>query len=387
MRILGNWLACWCAILMSVFLFAAEAAPANDPFANAFLLDPALTVTQGSNVGATSEPGEPSHAEVRGGKSVWWIYDAPQTGFLTVSTLDSRTPANFEMDTILAVYTGSSVSALTLVAFNDDDSESDSYGSKVIIPVRSGTRYYIAVDGYPYEEGTEVGNIVLRYTYSLKFPAKAEPQWTLPGVDGTTVRSTSFAGEVRLVNFWATWCGPCIVEIPDLIAVQNKFERFGFSVIGISIDNPQAPGQPPIDLVANFAIEHGMNYPIVMTRPASSAVESQYGDVSAIPTTFVVDRNNHIVRTVVGSRDQAFFESLLKPFLFDNIALNVRREGAETVIEWPSLAGVVSAQLETAPAANGTWGVSNEEATDNGTTTAVRIDSNSLRFYRLRINL
>ena len=207
-------------------------------------------------------------------------------------------------------------------------------------------------------------------------------------MDGTTVRSTNFAGGVRLVNFWATWCGPCIVEIPDLIEVQSKYERFGFSVIGISIDDPTTPGQPPRNLVENFAVQYGMNYPVVMTRPGGYLVEDQYGEVNAIPSTFLVDRNNNIVRTVVGSRDQAFFEALVKPYLFDNIGLSVRREGAETVIKWPSLAGAVSAhQLESAAEANGTWAASDAELTDDGTTTSMRISSNLRRFYRLRITL
>ena len=387
MSTLRNRMLGWCALTLTFFTLVTAGAPVNDHFANATLLNPTATAAAGSNIGATREVGEPVHADAGGGKSVWWIYDAPQTGYLTVSTLDSVTAGNFEMDTVLAVYTGSAVSALSEVASNDDDPDSDSYGSKVTFAVQSGTRYYIAVDGWPYDEGTEVGNIVLRYTYTLKFPTKPEPQWSLPSVDGTTVRSTNFASEVRLVNFWATWCGPCIVEIPDLIEVQSKYERFGFSVIGISIDDPTAPGQPPRNLVGNFAVQYGMNYPVVMTRPGGYLVESQYGEVNAIPTTFLVDRNNNIVRTVVGSRDQAFFEALVKPYLFDNIGLSVRREGAETVIEWPSLAGVVSAELESAAEANGNWATSDAELTDDGTTTSVRISSNLRRFYRLRITL
>ena len=142
---------------MLLFIPTAQAAPANDNFVNATLLDPSATLAMGSNIGATREAGEPVHANAGGGKSVWWIYDVPQTGYLTVSTLDSVTAGNFEMDTVLAIYTGSAVSALSEVASNDDDSDSDSLGSKVIFPVQSGTRYYIAVDGWPYDEGQKWG--------------------------------------------------------------------------------------------------------------------------------------------------------------------------------------------------------------------------------------
>ena len=377
----------WSALAISFLIFKTEAAPANDRFVNATVLVGAVTLAVGDNFGATREAGEPLHATLGGGKSVWWRYDAPDTGFLTVSTFGSVTVGNFEMDTVLAVYTGDVVFALTEVTSNDDDEENDTYASRVIFPVQKGTRYYIAVDGWPYEEGVEEGNIHLSYVYTPKLPTKPEPQWTLPSVDGGTVTAGGFAGEVRLVNFWATWCGPCIVEIPDLIEVHNKYQRFGFSVIGISIDNATSPGQPPMDLVGNFVIQHGMNYPVVMTRPGFGEVESQYGSVAAIPTTFVVDRDNNIVRTVVGSRDQAFFEALVKPYLFNNVGLSVRREGVETVIEWPSLAGVVGAQLESAPEANGTWAISETESTDDGITTTVRINSDQRRFYRLKISL
>jgi thiol-disulfide isomerase/thioredoxin len=377
----------WLGVFAAVFLAStAQGSPANDDFRDAVSLDPVETMVTGSNVGATEEAGEPVHGRAGGGKTVWWIYEAQQNGFLTVSTLESVSTFNFEMDTVLAVYTGTSVSALTEIASNDDDPDSGSYGSKVIFPVQSGTRYYIAVDGWDYEEGAEEGFIVLRYAFSETFPWRKAPSWNLPNIQGEMVNSTNFSGKLTLVNFWATWCGPCVAEIPDLMQLQSEYERFGFSVIGISVDNATSPGQPPRELVRNFADGMGMNYPVVMTRPTWSGVENQFGDISAIPTTFLVDRNNNIVRTVVGSRNKAFFESMVKPYLFDNIGLSVRREDAETVIEWPSLNGVATVQLESVSGLAHSWTESAATVTDDGVTASARISNAGGGFFRLRIN-
>ena len=252
--------------------------------------------------------------------------------------------------------------------------------------MQAGTRYYIAVDGWDYEDGTDVGYIVLNYSYSPTLPKNEAPDWNLPTPGGPMLNSTNFDGKVMLVNFWATWCVPCIDEIPDLIEVHNKYERFGFAVIGISIDNAQMPGQPPSSLVGDFAANYAMDYPVVMTRPTWAAVENEFGNISAIPTTFLVDRENNIVRTVVGSRDQAFFEALVKPYLFDNIQLNVRHESGETVIEWPSLDGVVSGtQLEHISTLGQTWLPFGAEIIDDGTTASLRIPVSSSGFFRLRV--
>jgi thiol-disulfide isomerase/thioredoxin len=373
---------------LSSFLLSqsANAAPSNDLFADAEVLNPTVTHVTGSNVGATREPGEPIHAAFGGGKSVWWIYDAQETGYLSVNTFGSISVDTFELDTVLAIYTGTSVNNILEIASNDDDEESDTYNSKLIFPVQAGTRYYIAVDGWNYDTGADQGSIQLEYIFSLTLPTVPAPVWTLPNIDGSMLSSTDFTNKVTLVNIWATWCGPCRDEIPDLVELHSELERFGFSVIGISIDDPTTPGQAPLSLVANFAASYGMNYPVVMTRPSWFNVEVAYGNPSAIPTTFVVDRQNNIVREVVGSRNKTYFASLVKPYVFDNVGMTVRREGAETVLEWPSLGGAATVQLQTATQLNSTWTTLNSAVTDDGTTASVRFGNGNGGFYRLRIN-
>jgi hypothetical protein len=117
------------------------AAPANDTFASATACSGTSFSVTGSNVGATAQTGEPKHAGVSGGKSVWWVWTAPAAGALTLSTAGSA------FDTTLGIYTGTAVNALTLVGSNDDQS-STIRTSRALVPVAAGTTYRIAVDGY-----------------------------------------------------------------------------------------------------------------------------------------------------------------------------------------------------------------------------------------------
>ena len=374
-----RWLARFTGLLS---ITSAVAAPVNDDFADAAVLDPARALTAGSNVGATAEAGEPLSTWVGGGKSVWWRYDAPRDGLLEISTIGSRTTQNQEMDTVMGVFIGTTLSDLAWLTYNDDDDNSASFGSVVFFPVQKGKRYFIAVDSYGDEEILpDEGSITLSYT--LSDPIKA-PNWILPNIDGTMFNSTNFQGKLTLVNVWATWCGPCRDEIPDLIELQSEYERFGFSVVGISIDDAIS-GQVPRGLVANFAANFGINYPVVMTRPGWSSVEDQYGDISVIPTTFVVDRNNNMLGMLEGSRDKAGFADLIKPYLFDNIELKVRREGGETVLEWISLAGAATVQVERATSLGGSWGSVAAEVFDDGANSSVRLSGNANGFFRLKV--
>ena len=128
------------AIQLSASLLGGVA-PANDNFAAATVLTGTTFSVSGSNIGATLQTGEPKHAGVRGGKSVWWSWTAPSTGTFTLATTGSS------FDTTLAIYTGSAVNSLAVLKSNDDQS-SRLRTSKVVVSAVSGTTYRIAVDGY-----------------------------------------------------------------------------------------------------------------------------------------------------------------------------------------------------------------------------------------------
>jgi thiol-disulfide isomerase/thioredoxin len=120
-------------------------------------------------------------------------------------------------------------------------------------------------------------------------PATA-PAFTVRDLDGRELSSASWRGKVVILNFWATWCPPCRAEIPDLVALQEKY-RDNLVVIGISED------EGPPDAVKQFAARHNVNYPIVMM---TAQLEKMFPGVSALPTSFILDRDSRIVQKHVG---------------------------------------------------------------------------------------
>jgi len=116
------------------------------------------------------------------------------------------------------------------------------------------------------------------------------PAFTAADLDGREVSSTAAHGKVIIVNFWATWCPPCRAEIPDLVALQDKY-RDQLQIIGVSEDEV-----PPED-VKRFAIQHKMNYPVVMT---TREIDRLFPGVQALPTSFILDRDLRIVQKHVG---------------------------------------------------------------------------------------
>ena len=109
-------------------------------------------------------------------------------------------------------------------------------------------------------------------------------------VDGRSVSSADWRGKVVLVNFWATWCPPCRAEIPDLIALQEKY-RDQLVIVGISED------EGSVDAVKRFVAEHKINYLIVMSTPQLRRI---FPAVMALPTTFVLDRDGKLTQKNVG---------------------------------------------------------------------------------------
>ena len=113
---------------------------------------------------------------------------------------------------------------------------------------------------------------------------------TMTDVDGRTISTASLKGKVIIVNFWATWCPPCRAEIPDLIALQDKYKD-QLQIIGISDDD-----DPPA-VVKKWADAHKMNYPIVMS---TDALRKAFTGVAALPTSFIVNRESRLVMRHVG---------------------------------------------------------------------------------------
>ena len=118
----------------------------------------------------------------------------------------------------------------------------------------------------------------------------ATPAFTATALDGRSISSADWRGKVVLVNFWATWCPPCRAEIPDLIALQEKY-RDHLVVVGIAEDEGSD------DDVKHFVAEHKINYPIVIS---TAELRKIFPAVMALPTTYVLDRDGNLTQKNVG---------------------------------------------------------------------------------------
>lgn len=123
----------------------------------------------------------------------------------------------------------------------------------------------------------------------LKNPQEV-PTFTVTDLEGRIWSSLNWRGKVVLVNFWATWCPPCLAEIPALVALQEKY-RDELLIVGISED------QASVDFVKAFATERHINYPLVMSTPD---IQQLFPGVAALPTTFVLDPEGRMVKKHIG---------------------------------------------------------------------------------------
>ena len=121
---------------------------------------------------------------------------------------------------------------------------------------------------------------------------------TMEDLDGRQISSRDWQGKATIVNFWATWCTPCLEEIPDLIKLQDRYPDH-LQIIGVSMD------EGPVEEVKAFVREHGMNYPVVMTTPE---LQRSFPGVFALPTSFILDPEMRTVQKHVGLISPNVFE-------------------------------------------------------------------------------
>jgi len=139
------------------------------------------------------------------------------------------------------------------------------------------------------------------------------PDFTLTALDGKQVSLKSYRGKAVIVDFWATWCGPCRVEIPWFEDFSKQYAAQGLAVLGVSTDpldddNPAKAHKA----VSDFASQIHMNYPILM---ATNAVQQRYGGIDALPTTFFIDRSGKVVASTIGLAPHDVIEADIKKAL------------------------------------------------------------------------
>jgi thiol-disulfide isomerase/thioredoxin len=133
------------------------------------------------------------------------------------------------------------------------------------------------------------------------------PDFELPDLDGNPVSLSDYDGQVRLIDFWATWCAPCREEVPMFKEFQQEYGPEGFTLLAISMDDDDA-------LVEEFVAEHAIPYPNLM---GNAEVEQTFGPIVGYPMAFLLDRDGTVVKTFVGAKPRKILEEeilkLLRP--------------------------------------------------------------------------
>jgi len=141
---------------------------------------------------------------------------------------------------------------------------------------------------------------------SLDPKGKAAPDFTLDSLEGKQV----------LLNFWATYCGPCKIEMPWFVELQNQYGAQGLQIIGVAMDDASKED------IAKFAKDMGVNYPILLGK---ESVGDSYGGVNVLPTTYFIDRDGKIVAREFGLQSRSVFEDNIKKSLSQGQQVQARK--------------------------------------------------------------
>ena len=133
--------------------------------------------------------------------------------------------------------------------------------------------------------------------------ANAKPanfDFTMKDVDGNNVSLSTYKGKVVLLNFWATWCGPCKAEIPGFVRLQEKYRDKGLVIVGYSVDDTAEKAKA-------YAAQYKMNYPILLGE-GDEKLQDAYGPIWGLPSSFIISKDGKVCRKHIGIAPEAVFE-------------------------------------------------------------------------------
>jgi peroxiredoxin len=154
--------------------------------------------------------------------------------------------------------------------------------------------------------------------YESPLVSKPAPEFTLEDLQGKKVSLASYKGKAVLLNFWATWCGPCKLETPWLVELRNQYASQGFEVLGISTEGEDLAADDKAGwahdrtLIGKFVTEEKVPYPMLLD---GDSLSKAYGGLDAMPTSFYVDREGTIVAAQMGITSKDEVEANIKKAL------------------------------------------------------------------------
>jgi thiol-disulfide isomerase/thioredoxin len=155
-------------------------------------------------------------------------------------------------------------------------------------------------------------------------PAKGQlvgnvaPDFDLQTLDGKSLKLSDLRGKAVLLNFWATYCGPCKIEMPWFVELQKQYGPQGFQIVGLSMDDSSTSTEE----IAKFVKDLGINYPVVLGK---ESVAQSYGGVGVLPTTFFLDRDGKIIAREFGLQSRSVFVEDIKKALSQGQAVQAQK--------------------------------------------------------------
>lgn len=172
-------------------------------------------------------------------------------------------------------------------------------------PVTDRRRFIIGLAGWGLLLASPPGRVQGRGMTPMPAVSPA-PTLRLKDGDDRIVDLAQYKGRVVLVNFWATWCGPCRKEMPDFVEVYKQQKANGFEIIGVSLD------EEGWEVVQPFLKQYKINFPVVV---GDGKLARTYGGIEFLPTSFLIDRNGFVVDKHIGMLPKEMLEQKIAPLL------------------------------------------------------------------------